>query len=181
MRLANRPLHLAIEYGGVEATKLLLEHGANPNKYNKEGITPLCMACKSWHKFDDIITLMDLLLEYGADVNGATVNYNTLMDIYTPLGMSMFKNEIKIATALLDRGADVNKAGCGTSPLHIAVGVGHNDMIRLLISRGADINYITKGYHDATALHIAMEWNKPETVELLISLGADTKIRTSRV
>lgn len=44
------PILSAIEYGQVEIVKLLLTHGADISKKNKEGITPLILASQTKEK-----------------------------------------------------------------------------------------------------------------------------------
>lgn len=173
MRLANRPLHLAIRKGHIEAVRLLLEHGADPNKLGEYGYLPLYIACDKFNDrpINDFIALIDILLEHGADINKASLFGDT------PLGRAVLKDNIKIATALLDRGAKANQVGyANRSPLHMAAYEGYNDMIELFISRGADINYI-RGPYGFTVLHDAMQGDKPETIKLLINLGADTEAK----
>lgn len=41
------PLHLAVELGNLEAARLLLEHGADLNAPDRQGVTPLRLAVKS--------------------------------------------------------------------------------------------------------------------------------------
>ncbi|MFN4151289.1 MAG: ankyrin repeat domain-containing protein [Candidatus Sericytochromatia bacterium] len=50
------PILSAIEYGQVEIVKLLIKHGANISKKNKEGITPLILASQTKEK--EIIELL---------------------------------------------------------------------------------------------------------------------------
>eukprot|EP00586_Coscinodiscus_wailesii_P018181 CAMPEP_0172517594 /NCGR_PEP_ID=MMETSP1066-20121228/286342_1 /TAXON_ID=671091 /ORGANISM="Coscinodiscus wailesii, Strain CCMP2513" /LENGTH=150 /DNA_ID=CAMNT_0013299675 /DNA_START=239 /DNA_END=691 /DNA_ORIENTATION=+ len=61
-------LHLAGIYGSVPVTKLLLEHGANPNVRTtlKQGLR---MHPLSWNVYAGHSDVVDVLLEAGADVN----------------------------------------------------------------------------------------------------------------
>jgi ankyrin repeat protein len=59
-----------------DLVQILLEHGANPNLANNDGITPLCLVFESdysrhFMEDEEVVTarLVLLSLEHGADVN----------------------------------------------------------------------------------------------------------------
>lgn len=191
------PLHEAVRNGHLEAARLLLERGANPNLGNRYGNTPLHIACQYRR-----LHIIDLLHEYGVDPDIPNKSgyacihllrdsrvLSKLLDIEadpnarethggeTALSFASSHNNIELITMLLDRGASVNHPSLhDASPIHQAAWNGGNDAIRLLVSRGADINSIDP-HHNFTALHLAKCNGKPDTIELLISLGADITVR----
>jgi len=57
------------------------------------------------------------------------------------------------------------------TPLHVAAREGHEAVVTLLISRGADVNAINE--YGRSALHLAAINKKLKTVEALIAAGAD--------
>ncbi len=77
----------------------------------------------------------------------------------------------------LAAGADVDVKGgwLGGTPLHYAVGEGRNEIAKLLIAKGADVN--AKGIYGTTPLHNAAT---KEIVELLIAAGADVNAKDER-
>jgi len=81
LSLAITPKYMTT-FISAEAVELLLKNKANPNAINKDGFTPLILACrKSCFSFDEQITIckiLNLLLEYGADAN-ITSNYGTAL------------------------------------------------------------------------------------------------------
>lgn len=60
---------------------------------------------------------------------------------YTPLHIAAKKNQMEIATTLLEYGADTNATTRqGISPLHLAAQEGNVDMVTLLLARETAIN-----------------------------------------
>ena len=102
-------LFIACGEGQVDAARLLLDKGADVNRADYHGSTPLHLACAAGH-----LDVARLLLEKGAEVDRATESG------YTPLYAACTHGRVGVARLLLDKGADVNKADKdGTTPLHI--------------------------------------------------------------
>ncbi len=82
---------------------------------------------------------MAAILDRGAGIDGKA--YET-----TALIRATWKNQLEAVDWLLDRGADVNATGWlgghvkGATALHIAASDGHDELVRLLIARGADLS-----------------------------------------
>ena len=71
------PLHIVAGESHLEAVKLLLKHGADPNAQTIHGKTPLHVA----EKCD--VDVVKLLLQYGADPNARDDNGQTPLHIIT--------------------------------------------------------------------------------------------------
>jgi len=116
------PLLLAAYYGYLEIVKLLLEKGANVN-VNWDG--PLIFAMKNGHK-----EIAMLLFERGFYAHGGWVFLAA-----TESGAS------EIVKMLIDKGVDVNVNDTyGNTPLSIAKGKGHKDIVQLLTKKPAQKN-----------------------------------------
>jgi ankyrin repeat protein len=87
----------------------------------------------------------------------------------TPLTQSAYKGWLKVATYLIEHGADVNLGGMPA--LSAAAAAGNRAMVELLLSRGANVN--SKDSHGKTALHIAAEKEFPTVAEVLLANKAD--------
>jgi hypothetical protein len=123
------------DWDDLEAARLLLEQGANPNVCGWDK-TPLLIAAEQENE-----EMVDLLLSYGADINQVGRLVPSLSG-YSALHYAAEKGDTKLALLLLDKGADVNIKGTGDiSPLHLA---SSGPMIELLLSKGADPNALDR-------------------------------------
>ncbi len=92
------------------------------------------------------------------------------------LGAAVFNENCEIAKLLLERHANPNGRGLFSLPvLHQAARTGNNEMIKLLIEYGADVNDIDYDGH-RTPLHEAAQAGHHSSMELLQKLGAQEHI-----
>ena len=92
----------------------------------------------------------------------------------TALHLAGVLNRPNMAKILKDYGADLEvRDEFGYTPLHIAVGMEHLDVVKVLLagSRRSNVNAVTKKLW--TALHIAVGMNSSEATILLLVNGAD--------
>lgn len=194
---------IAIEDGDSEAIRQMLDDGVAADtwiEYGEHKITPLMKA--SWDGQKEIV---EILLAAGARVNAtASDDRGTALmsavtrahvDIIRTLltagadvspkntyGFNAFTSAVaagneEVAGMLLEAGAKVNDGAHGLTPLQFAASSGSVDMIRFLVSRGADVNYGAKK-GEQTALLSAIYGAHPDAVEALIKLKANVNTRT---
>jgi len=97
-------------------------------------------------------------------------------DEYIVYNDALIDGNVKVVKRFLDTDAGVNDLYFAWSALQIAANHGRLEVVKLLVDRGATINYqhpISKN----TALHMAALSNYPEVVKYLISKGADVNIK----
>jgi hypothetical protein len=118
----------------VDRTALaaLLAMGAAPDsERNPEGETPLHLAC--YKDRVDILPLIALLLDHGADPNARA------LDRATPVHYAVAAGNLAACRMLLSRGAHPSSAAeRGITPLHFAAAHGRHLIARALIDAGAD-------------------------------------------
>ncbi len=127
---ATTPLHWAAYNDDLPLVKLLLASGATPDPRTRlRALTPLLMAAESGDA-----ALLETLLKAGAAVD-ATNDSGT-----TPLMIAAASGSTAAVTTLLAHGADVNarEKTYGQTALFFAAGRNRADVIRLLLSKGAD-------------------------------------------
>ncbi len=63
--------------------------------------------------------------------------------------------------------------GSGGTPLHLAVAGGHEEVAKLLLENGANVNSIAEDRNRGTPLHWAVRAQRLESVKILVEAGAD--------
>ena len=189
------PLCLATFRGCLEVTQMLLEHGAEVDRPNIEGQTPLHLVST---KMDPDLPgegersiLARLLVDNGADVNAQDEHERT------PLHFASYHGRPEIARLLLDHGANPQAENIqGRSPLHevsqgncritchgqLCAGSTNGvfdpqvalDVALLLLERGADVNAPDKDL--VTPLHLASFVGVSEITQLLLDHGATANV-----
>lgn len=120
-----------IKYRNNELVKLLIKKGADINKPNDAGVTPLMFAIMS---FPNDTEVMEFLLNHQADFHLKDKEGNTALTGAVGVGRA------EAVKTLIKYGADVNEpSGKGYTPLMLAVAANNPDMFKLLLEKGADM------------------------------------------
>lgn len=154
-------LEKAAGYGNVKDVRRHLNEGADINKKNGQGQTPLHIAARNGSK-----NVAEVLIERGAKV-GAKDNEGR-----TPLHLASENGHAPVIDLLIANRAQVNSRDkMGRTPLHhAALGIRGSEAALVLISKRAGVDaQDKKGW---TPLYLACLNNLPKMAELLINKGA---------
>ena len=164
------PLTAAAREGDVAIIKELLKKGAKidePNPGNWSA-TPLY-----WSLVDCKYEAAEYLLKKGANINSA--------DSYglAPLHLAVCCKDVDLSFIehLIEKGADVNlkNTSDGWRGLHYAISCGSDDVARLLIEKGAEVNAIADD--GTTPLILAAQNDFVFIAKLLLEKGANVNWR----
>jgi len=97
----------------------------------------------------------------------------------TELHKAAHKGDLSVVEDLVNENKeDINVQGAqNRTPLHRAVGKGHNNIVTLLIDKKADVNIVDGG--GLTPLHWAALSGLTETGKILIQCGAPVNVQTN--
>ena len=164
------PLTAAAKEGDVASIKELIKKGAKvdePNPGNWSA-TPLY-----WSLVDCKYEAAEYLLKKGANINSA--------DSYglAPLHLAVCCKDVDLSFIehLIEKGADVNlkNTSDGWRGLHYAISCGSDDVARLLIEKGAEVNAIADD--GTTPLILAAKNDDVFIAKLLLEKGANLNWR----
>ncbi|XP_061175209.1 ankyrin-1-like [Saccostrea echinata] len=175
------PIHAAIrqvssvfgrefDQQAMEIVKELINRGADINKQDSQGWTPLYQSA-----FAGNLELSTLMLDQKADVNIATISGDTV------LHAGVYGNNNTVVDLLIAAGCRVNEVNKkGESSLFSAILSRVNiKIVKALINAGSSLDMKEKS-QQLTSLHEAIIQHYTEAALLLINSGCDVNARNAR-
>ena len=156
----------AIQRDDPQSLSALLRRGFDPNTLDAKGQSGLFLALR-----DPSPKVMEVLLKAPK----IKVETRTPQD-ESPLMMAAMRGELKLAAALIDKDADVNKTGW--TPLHYAASSTQGDQLgvaKLLLENAAYIDAASP--NGSTPLMMAAMYGNTSTLKLLLDEGADPTLK----
>jgi len=171
----------AVKFDDASEVKSLLKKGVNPNIVDTNGSPMLVLAIreKSSKVIDVLLGDKDIDVDLS-DKNGETplmmasiegnlplvktlvMGYKAQLDHigWTPLHYACAKGQLEVALFLVANGAIVDSMSLGnTTPLMMAVQSGNEQLVKLLLDKGADLQL--RNSQGLTAIDIADIYSKP--------------------
>ena len=138
-----REFSQAARDGKIKLVRLYLDKDIVSDVNMKDINKALCNACIGGH-----LNIVELLLDYGADID-----YNN--GFYNPLSDAVLYNHNDIVELLLSYGANTEIVDdvFGSTPLYLSVQNGNMEMVKLLLLNGAKVNTLTN--NGSSILHSA--------------------------
>uniref|UniRef100_A0A1I7TNF8 SOCS box domain-containing protein n=1 Tax=Caenorhabditis tropicalis TaxID=1561998 RepID=A0A1I7TNF8_9PELO len=173
----------AIYFDGPEITQvspldtnfleMLLEFGADPNVFDRKGLTPIMKACRMKDKGIEAIRI---LLKYGADINKLSPERQ---DHRSALHFALLSGNHELVKFLIANGCNVNMDVKYEKPSPIDIAVLKDDpvLLKILLNAGANPNAVHT--YIGSCLHLAScstLLNQYAIVELLLEHGADMNL-----
>lgn len=158
-------LALIRQYSDIAA--FLIDHGADVNRSDARGDTPLIIALRLKN-----LDMVKKLVEKGAAVDGVELNYRA-----TPLEVAQ---SLDIMQYLIGKGADVNHVANYGSVMHDHVSAKDREAVKLLASSKGDINLLNADLETPLQALLKSDYDKKldmDYVKFIVSLGADLKVK----
>ncbi len=164
------PLHVAVDAGHVQSTRLLLQKGAQVDVSERSSLehTPLHLAAENGHR-----AAGELLIAHGANALKTDTEGRNALHLAARGGHEGFIHLLLEKTAVGINTPDKN----GWTPLHHACATEKPLAIILLIAKGADVNAIDND--GMTPLHRAMTEGSDDAIDAYVkALGAQADYDT---
>ena len=164
--LGKTPLIHCAGTGQTHLVKLLLNHGTDPNKVNKNAphLNALMIAVQGKHQ-----DMVKLLLNEGANPDVFS-RYSWGSPLIRAAGQKGSKEMVKM---LLKAGAKPDAAVFnGYTPLHMAAQSPQEDVVEMLLHSGANVNAATRNF-GVTPLHLAALYGYTRVVKILLDGGGN--------
>jgi uncharacterized protein len=188
--------------GEIDIVKHLIKLGADPNRLNRDGESPLMYAgfyakqTGDWnvYKYLEPLTGIQIRTETEECLKNQ-IDISKIDPLVDELITAAIYGDLEKIHILVGQGVDINATGeSGNTALHIAANWGKVPVVQALIDYGVNVNLIdlddsgtplmnaismlSVSKSSFTTLPIEMESNLLETISILIGSGADVNIKT---
>ena len=156
----------AVNIDNTSAVATLLQQGFDPNAPHEQGQVALFLAMRE----GSVQVAALLLAQPGIRVDAVNANDET------PLMMAALRGNLAWAQRLIERGAQVNRAGW--TPLHYAASGPEPKLVALMLDRGANVD--ARSPNGSTPLMMAARYGPEASALQLLERGASRQARNER-
>lgn len=163
----NTGLLVAVATWSIDAARILLQHGADPEFCPKDAeLSPFVLAARQ-----NQVELLQLMLDHGANANAALAKGDFPLNTCICQGV-----KAEVVAVLLAAGANPNtKTKDGKTPLVEALTIKRLDFVKLLLEHGANPNLAGPKHPLWPATYL------PPALKLLIEKGAKTRMASGNI
>jgi len=194
----KRVLDVAVASGDLDKVRALWEAGAATNYVLASGYTVMVNAAYSLCEHPQLVPMLELLVECGADIDRETDYRESPLSVtsrsrfdavrallaagakpisvqWDPLMVAITRGDLAAIQRLIASGADLShRDKFERTPLHLSIVAGNLDALKMLISAGASVHDLARG--GTTALMLAAEHGQTQLLQFLLQSGADLEI-----
>ena len=148
----------AVKSNNVQDVEEILASGININDMSKNSQTALHLAAGLGHD-----QIAKLLISNGAQIDAKDIDSG-----FTPLHYAVWFNQLKTVEMLIAKRANIHEVtNLQNTPLDLAVKKSLDDIVKLLISHGADTSM--KDFDGNSLLHLAVKDQKISIVKTFVA------------
>ncbi|XP_034416620.1 transient receptor potential cation channel subfamily A member 1b [Cyclopterus lumpus] len=165
------PLHRATIFDHTELAEYLISLGADLNRIDCKGKSPLLLAtsCGSWRS-------VALLLSKGANVNvidRCGCNFLHLV-ILQPKGLKNLAEEVLQLSSVKALLSGEDHEGC--TPLHYACRLGSHGSVKNMVGLSGQVGLTCKSKDKKSVLHFAAQYGRVNTCQRLLETITDSRL-----
>ncbi|KAH8805076.1 ankyrin repeat-containing domain protein [Xylogone sp. PMI_703] len=165
------PIQYASAANNTEMVQIILDAGAEVDGYilNSDEMEAREAAVLQWQD-------RDYYTRPNYDYNLPSEDYlwrDEYERLLTPLQLAVLNRNVILTRLFIASEATVEGGEFGSTPLQIAAGDGHVQLVKLLLRKGADVNAPAHEKRGRTALQAAVEKRHHGIVEILLQAGAE--------
>lgn len=182
--MSKETIHRVIERGNIEAIKMWFEKcpadvNATTSVLRKTPLHVLMDEITNYEDEEKSIKIMKVLIDAGADLE--MIDYCGKTPLMCLLDMCAFGGHkyLPIAEFLIKAGANIDTviATSGLATLHLVAWLGDHEMIKFLLSHGADVNIKCLKGRTPLLYAFTAEFICVTVMKNLLKYGADVSVR----
>jgi ankyrin repeat protein len=170
------PLYMAAYSYDAEATKLLIENGADIHQLDFENETALHTAAYHSYHGEGDVSVVALLVDHGSKINAISDRG------VTPLDWAMMFGVPEVADLLRKHGGktseELRRQEKAEESIHAAARYGNIEAVKQHLAAGADVN--AKDRFNKTPLYRAASAGRSEIIRVLIANGAGVNVKDAK-
>ena len=173
-------LHLAVGMGHTDVVKLLLAKGCRTDLVDEEKRNAAQYAEVYGQK--EVAQLIESSMKAAAGTPATPTEASPKQETISTIYLAAHNGDLAGVTAEIARGVDMNYANAavnGKTALHLAAGMGHTDVVKLLLAKGCRTDLVDEGKRNAA--QYAEVYGQKEVAQLIAAAGTASTTTSKRL